>query len=284
MELARPECLIRMESVFPSMNTAEKKAAEFILGNGERVLNMTISEVASESGVSETTIFKLCRNLDYGGFRDFKLALARQSYPKLTKTYLPVKKTDDAETVARKVFSLTNQSLEDTLNVLNFDDVERAYEALKNARRVLVMALSTSRSTAIFTSDKFSFLGIDSQYVIDIHLQAMKASLMTPKDVFLGFSRSGDTRDIIEVTQVAKKTGATTIGVTNNPRSYFAKLVDIKLIARSRDTRFRNDILASRVEHFSIVDMLFTLLAVRNMPRANRFYKKINSAATPKQY
>lgn len=284
MELARPECLIRMESIFPSMNTAEKKAAEFILDNGERVLNMTISDVASESGVSETTIFKLCRTLDYGGFRDFKLALARQSYPQLTKTYLPVKKSDDAETVARKVFSLTTQSLEDTLKVLDFDEVERAYLALKTARKVLVMALSTSRPTAIFAADKFSLLGIDSQYVTDIHYQAMKAVLMTSKDVFLGFSRSGDTRDIIEAAQVAKKAGGTTIGVTNNPRSYFAKLVDIKLIARSRDTRFRNDILASRVEHFSVVDMLFTLLAVRNMPRATRLYKKINTVATPKQY
>jgi hypothetical protein len=51
MALARPDCLIKLESVCRSL--------EFILANGERVLDMTISDVASLSGVSETTIFKL---------------------------------------------------------------------------------------------------------------------------------------------------------------------------------------------------------------------------------
>ena len=103
MALARPDCLIKIESVCRSLNAAERKAAEFILANGDRVLEMTISDMASQSGVSETTIFKLCRTLDYGGFRDFKLALARQSITHITKPYEPVSKTDDARAIASKV-------------------------------------------------------------------------------------------------------------------------------------------------------------------------------------
>jgi DNA-binding MurR/RpiR family transcriptional regulator len=266
------------------MNAAEKKAAEFILANGERVLDMTISDVATVSGVSETTIFKLCRTLGYGGFRDFKLAFARQSVSQISKPYEPAKQTDDAKTVAQKVTNVTVEILQDTLKVLDFDELERACTSLKKARKVFVMALSISRSTAIFAADKLSFFGIDAYHVIDTHLQAIRASLMTPKDVLLGFSRSGDTRDLIDVTQIAKTQGAKTIGVTNNPRPYFAKMVDIKLIARSKDTRFRNDILASRIEHLSIVDVLYTMMAVRNKSRASKLFKKINEAAAPKQY
>ena len=284
MELTRPDCIIKLESVCPSLNAAEKKAAEFILANGVRVLDMTISDVAAVSGVSETTIFKLCRTLDYGGFRDFKLALARQSVSQISKPYEPAKKKDNAETIAQKVMSISVEILQETLKVLDFDELERAYTALKNARKVLVMALSISRSTAIFAADKLSFFGIDAHYVIDIHLQAIRASLMTPKDILLGFSRSGDTRDLIDVTQIAKNLGAKTIGVTNNPRSYYAKMVDIKLIARSKNTRFRNDILASRIEHLSIIDVLYTMMAVRNKRRASELFKKIDEAATPKQY
>ena len=154
----------------------------------------------------------------------------------------------------------------------------------ENARKVLVMALSVSRSTAIFAAEKLAFFGIDAQYVIDVHLQAIKASLMTRKDVLLGFSRSGDTRDLIDVTQIGKNLGATTIGVTNNPHSYFAKMVDIKLITRSRDTRFRNDVLASRIEHLSVVDVLYTMMALRNKKRADSHFKKIFEAAVPKLY
>ena len=284
MAMARPDCLIKLESVCRSLNTAERKAAQFILANGERVLDMTISDVASLSGVSETTIFKLCRTLDYGGFRDFKLALARQSVTHITKPYEPIRKTDDAKAIASKVFSITIETLEDTLKVLDYDELEKAFTALKNARKVLAMALSISRSTAIFAAEKLAFFGIDAQYVIDVHLQAIKASLMTPKDVLLGFSRSGDTRDLIDVIKIGKNLGVTTIGVTNNPRSYFAKMVDIKLIARSKDTRFRNDVLASRIEHLSVIDVLYTMMAVRNKRRADEHSKKIIEAAVPKLY
>ena len=284
MSLSRPDCLIKLESVCLSLNAAERKAAEFILANGEHVLDMTISDMASLSGVSETTIFKLCRTLGYGGFRDFKLALARQSVTSIAEPYEPVKKADDAKAIASKVFSITIESLEDTLKILDCDELEKAYTALKSARKVLVMALSISRSTAIFAAEKLAFFGIDAQYVIDAHLQAIKASLMTSKDVFLGFSRSGDTRDLIDVAQIAKNLGATTIGVTNNPHSYFAKMVDIKLIARSRDTRFRNDVLASRIEHLSVIDVLYTMMALRNKKRADAHFKKIFEAAVPKLY
>ena len=72
--------------------------------------------------------------------------------------------------------------------------------------------------------------------------------------------------------------------MTNNPRSYFAKMVDIKLIARSKDTRFRNDVLASRIEHLSVIDVLYTMMAVRNKRRADEHCKKIIEAAVPKLY
>ena len=95
----------------------------------------------------------------------------------------------------------------------------------------------------------------------------MRASLLGPRDVLFAFSRSGDTRDIIDATQAAKTAGATIIGVTNNPRSFFAKLVNIKLVMKSRESRFRNDLLATRIEHLSVVDALFTALASREPAR-----------------
>ena len=280
----RPGCLIKIESLLRSMNEAEKKVAQFILGNPEKVLEMTISEVAAESGVSESTVFKLCRTIDYGGFRDFKMALARQGVVPIPKPFAPVKKTDDAKAIARKVLNITIETLEDTLNVLDFDELERAYLALKKAQKVLVISLSVSRTTAVFAADKLSFFGIDAQAVVDLHLQAMRAALLTPKDVLLAFSRSGDTRDVVEAVQIAKGRGAITIGITNNPRSYFAKTVDIKLIVALKDTRFRDDVLASRIEHLAIVDVLYTMLAARNRNRAQIHHRRILDASVSKQY
>jgi DNA-binding MurR/RpiR family transcriptional regulator len=268
----------------PSLNNAEKKSAQFILDNAKRVAEMTISELATESGASESTVFRLCRVLDYSGFRSFKIDMARQGVVPESVPMEPVQQGDDLKAITHKVFNITIQSLQETLQVLDYGEMERAYLALKNAEKVLIIALSVSRTSAIVAADKFYFAGLDVTAETDIHFQTMRASLLSSRDVLFAFSRSGDTRDIIEASQVAKNAGATIIGVTNNPRSFFAKLVDIKLIVKSTETRFRNDLPATRIEHLSIVDALFTALASRESERATTRYKPMHDAALSKQY
>jgi DNA-binding MurR/RpiR family transcriptional regulator len=244
---------------------------------------MTISELATESSVSESTVFRLCRVLDYPGFRSFRIDMARQGVVLEAVPQEPVQPNDDMEAITNKVFHITIQTLQETLQVLDFAEMERAYLALKNAAKVLIIALSVSRTSAMIAADKFYFAGLDATAETDIHFQIMRAGLLTPRDVLFAFSRSGDTRDIIEATQAAKAAGATIIGVTNNPRSFFAKLVDIKLVVKSRESRFRNDLLATRIEHLSVVDALFTALASRDTTRANARYKPMYDVVLGKQ-
>ena len=283
MPAPKAEVLLRIENLLRSLNSAEKKTAQFILDNPERVAEMTISELATESSVSESTVFRLCRVLDYPGFRSFRIDMARQGVVLEAVPQEPVQPNDDMEAITNKVFHITIQTLQETLQVLDFSEMERAYLALKNAAKVLIIALSVSRTSAMIAADKFYFAGLDATAETDIHFQIMRAGLLTPRDVLFAFSRSGDTRDIIEATQAAKAAGATIIGVTNNPRSFFAKLVDIKLVVKSRESRFRNDLLATRIEHLSVVDALFTALASRDTTRANARYKPMYDVVLGKQ-
>ena len=281
-----PDCLAKIKVYLRSLNTAEKKVAKYILESPENVLNMTISEVAAESAVSESTVFKLCRTLDFNGFRDFKITLARQYQgpDPISISSEPIKRTDSAESIAYKTFQFSIDALANSLKTLDYAELERACEALKKARRVLVISIGISRTTSVFAADKFSFFGIDAMAAMDAHVQAMRASLLTPKDVLFAFSRSGDTRDIIETVKIAREKGATIIGVTNNPRSYFAKLLDIQLLVESKDSKFRWDVLASRIEHFCLVDTIYMLLAARSQKRASVCFENVQHAAAIKQF
>ena len=281
-----PDCLAKMKAYLRSLNTAEKKVAKYILRKPGNVLNMTISELAAESSVSESTVFKLCRTLDFSGFRDFKITLARQYQGSVSFSIAdePIKKTDSAESITHKSFQFSIDALNNTLKTLDYSELDRACKALKDARRVLVISIGISRTTSIFAADKFSFFGIDAVAVTDAHVQVMRASLLGPKDVLFAFSRSGDTRDTIEAVKIAKGKGATIIGVTNNLRSYFAKLLDIQLLVESKDSKFKWDVLASRIEHFCVVDAIYMLLAARSHKRASAYFENVKNAAAIKQY
>ena len=206
------------------------------------------------------------------------MALARQGVTPQNEPSEPIKMTDDARIITQKVFHNTIEILQDTITLLDYNEMERAYDVLKNTRKVLVIALAVSRTFAIYAADKLSFFGIEAQAETDLYLQTLKAAMLKEGDVLLALSRSGDTRDIIAATQIAKEKGAVTIGIIGNPRSYFAKVVDIKLFVKSKDTRFRDDLLASRIEHIAVVDTLYTMLAARNRERGEHYHSMLIEA------
>ena len=59
-----------------SADRTMSRLAEWIIGNQTRVASLSISSLASEIGVSETTVFRFCKLLGLSGYKDLRLALA----------------------------------------------------------------------------------------------------------------------------------------------------------------------------------------------------------------
>ena len=60
-----------------TLRKSEQKVADYVLANPNEVIHMRIVDLASEAQVSEPTVVRFCRALDYDGFQDFKLTLAQ---------------------------------------------------------------------------------------------------------------------------------------------------------------------------------------------------------------
>lgn len=56
---------------------AEKKIADYIMNNGSKVIEMTISELAESAGTSEATISRFCKKCNMKGFHHLKITLAK---------------------------------------------------------------------------------------------------------------------------------------------------------------------------------------------------------------
>lgn len=57
------------------MTLRENEIANFVLKNPEFIVNNTITNIANEVGVSETSINRFCKKIGYKGFQDFKIAM-----------------------------------------------------------------------------------------------------------------------------------------------------------------------------------------------------------------
>ena len=54
----------------------EQSIADYVLEHGKDVLSMSISTLAQECNVVDSTVFRFCRTLGVSGYRDFRTALA----------------------------------------------------------------------------------------------------------------------------------------------------------------------------------------------------------------
>ncbi len=257
------DCLVHVRSRYPSLFKAQQKVAVYVLKNPERVINMSISEVSKESGVADSTVVRFCQDLGYKGYQEFKVNLAKSLVLPEHYIHEDISLEDDTDTIIDKLISSDINGLKDTKRVLEREEVEKAVDAMVQARRIEFYAVGSSSPIALDAYFRFLKIGKDARMVTDPHIAAVSAKSITTEDVAVGISYSGSSKDTVEVMKYATESGAVTIGITNFEKSPLTKYCDINLVCVARETTFRNESMASRIAQLSLVDILYTGVAIK---------------------
>ncbi len=267
-----------------ALRDSERKVAEHLLTHFQEAINLPITELAEQVGVSEATIVRMCKKLGFRGFQELKIKLALEIVQPIHILNEEILEEDDMETIAKKIFEYNKQAMESTSHVLSSRELERAVDAISGANQIQIYGVAGSWPVAADAAHKFMKIGKPIAAYQDTHMQAMAASLLGPGDVVLGISHSGSSRDIIEAVGLAKAAGATTIGITHYARTPLDKVLDIKLATCSNETMYRIEGISSRVAQLSIIDALFIGVSLRDFNRVADNIKKTREAIVPKRY
>jgi DNA-binding MurR/RpiR family transcriptional regulator len=279
-----PGCLVRIQNIYSSLRESEKKAADYIKNNYKDIIHLTITELAEKSGTSESTIVRLCKSLDYKGFQELKINLAQDTIQPSHQIHEALEKDDDIYTIKQKVFHADIQALYDTLQVLNDQEFKKAVDLIASANKLEFYGIGGSGSVALDAQHKFLKIGFKSFAYVDSNLQAMSASLLQEGDVVVGISHSGASQSLIESLEIAKKTGASIIAITNYSKSPILKVSDVVLFTASKETAFKSDAMSSRIAELAIIDALFVAVAFTNYDKSFEGIKKTRNATASKKY
>ena len=88
----------------------------------------------------------------------------------------------------------------------------------------------------------------------------MQAALMTKKDIVIGISHSGYSKETIQALSIAKKNGATTVSITHNLRSPLTLVSDYVLTSGNRQGQLQGDSIGTKISQLFILDLIYTLL------------------------
>lgn len=279
-----PGFLVRIRTIYSSLRDSEKKIADYINENYKDIMNLTITELAEKSGTSESAVVRLCKGLGYKGFQEFKIKAAQDVIQPSQQIHEAIEREDDLITIKEKVFNAHIQTLIDTLEILNNEELEKAVDLIANANKLEIYGEGGSGVVALDAQHKFLKIGLKSFAYLDSDLKAMSASLLQKGDVVVGISHSGVSRNLIESLEIAKKAGASIITITNYSKSLILKVSDVVLFTISKETAFKSYAMSSRIAELSIIDALVMGVAFRRFEESILNVQKTRDATFSKKY
>ncbi|NEE03246.1 MurR/RpiR family transcriptional regulator [Phytoactinopolyspora halotolerans] len=260
--------VVRARALLPSLPPAEQRVARRVIDDPVGVSVFTIAELAHACGTSRTTVTRFCRALGFSGYPELRLRLATEAgRAERVDRERPVSgdiNPDDALTdVVEKIAFADARAVEDTASQLDTAVLGRVIDAVVDARRVDIYGVGASAFVALDFQQKLHRVGRVAYAWSDTHAALTSAALLTDRDVAVGVSHSGTTQDTIDALAEARSRGATTVALTNFPRSAICAVADLVLTTAARETTFRSGATASRLAQLTVVDCVFVGVAQR---------------------
>jgi DNA-binding MurR/RpiR family transcriptional regulator len=282
--------LQQLKDIFYRLQGAQRKLGIFILENFNYVYNLTITELSRQSGVSETTIIRLCRDLGYKGYTNFRLAMASTDSTLRSQMVLGsdipsnLNKDDSSATIARKVIQSNIDVLMELNDSLDEKAIEEAAAAIANCRMLQVYGVGSSAGVSVDSSQRFMRAGVVTSPIFDSHIQISAALQLNSSDVALGISYSGSTRETIDALDAAKSVGATTICMTTFPNSPITQKANIQLITPVVNVPIHKETVASRVAQLAMIDILCVLIIMQKPDNIIDYSNKLEKALKKRRY
>lgn len=258
----------RVRAASGSLPPAEARAVQALLARGAGVIHASVSEIAAAAETGVGTVVRACQSLGFKGFQAAKIALAQDLLPLDERPQEDISNADEPLEVLVKLAGSSGEALRRATASVSAADLARAIELLANARRVLCLGVGTSAPLAQDAAYRLTTIGIDADAPPDVHVQHVRARLLSVADVAMAVSHTGATQETLGAVRGAKEAGARVIAVTSFSTTPLTELADVALVAGGLETSYRVEAMTSRLAHLLVIDSLYTCLVLAEPQRA----------------
>ena len=246
----------------------EQKIVEFLKANGDSFLSDTITELSEKAGVSDATMVRFCKHLEYKGYQDFKMRMAREMLP-VEQQYNPeLSRSDDSTTVCSKIFNSEMSVLSRTMLEMRVQELDKIVDMLCSADRIVLFGTGGSLNVAKDALHKFMKIGLMVYVYEDIDLQHMAASLLHAGDLAIAISHSGSNVNVLRCMETAAAGGAGTIALTGLGKNPIAKVADMTVHIAAEKTIYQSESVSTRIAQLAVIDTLAAMAAFRDYDRS----------------
>ena len=253
--MAEQSCIYLIHSLRDSFSGKEKIVADYILSRPSEAVHPSIEELASNIGISVSTLLRFVKKLGYEGYQQFRIALATETLTPESR-YYETSVTDSEDPVA-VAFSAARSALDMTEKLLNGKQVAEVARLACIAPVFYIFGLGGSGVVARDAVHKLIRSGLRCQTAEDFHLQLMMASQAKREDLALVISNTGANKDSLAIVDVLKRSGCQVAAITTYPRSPLARVADFLLLSAAPGASVISEAFSARIAHLAIIDSLY---------------------------
>ncbi|MBP6083580.1 MAG: SIS domain-containing protein [Providencia sp.] len=261
--------------LLPRLAENQRKIAQFILENPEKVLNLSSQQLAETLDVSQSAIVKFSQKIGVKGYPALKLALSeiigRQQLDDVNPhiaLHNRIAQEDNLMVVAQKLAMEKNYSITETTKHIDFKLFEKIVNTIDKSQRVQIVGIGGSGLTAKDLSYKLQKIGITTLVETDHHVQIAAALTLNSNDTQIVISFTGKRKDMLTAASIARKQGATIVAITRDRHSPLAQLSDYILESIAEENEWRSSSISSRTAQNTLTDLLFMALLQKREAKA----------------
>ncbi|MGM0209010.1 hypothetical protein IGI96_003534 [Enterococcus sp. DIV0421] len=280
--MQRPVNLIlKIQTQYNQFTKAEKKIADYVLSYKENIIYMSITELANVCAVGETSVYRFCRTMEFGGYQEFKMELSLYLASNRTEN---IEKENQEFRIEKERMKRQIDAVEETYQLLDMRSIIRVVEMMEEANSIFFFGVGGSAQTAQDFWSKFLRITSKVRIIQDAHLQAMATSLLTEKDLVFLVSYSGATKDIVNIADIAKGVNAHVVGITRYQKSPLTKYTDEILLCGSKESPLEGGSLTVKTSQIYLLDLLYTIYYKRNKESSIKNQHKSSQAVVDKLF
>lgn len=234
---------------YQTLSKTEKKVAEFVVEHNTELLNIHIQELADKIDVSVATITRFCKKIGAKSFVEFKILLRDA-----------VEQKDDTHDAINTVNQIYESVIKSTNSLTNIGQYETACDWISKANRIHIFGIGSSGLSAEELKLRLSRMGFSVDTHTDSHAMIITSSILSKEDLLIAISSSGQTKEIIDGIEMAKRKRARVISITSYSETPLAQNSDLMLYTSSIKPHQANGFLNSQLSILYSVDVLSMLL------------------------
>lgn len=266
-------------------SASEAIIINYILEHGENIKDMSASYIAHETYTSAPLLVRIAKKLGYSGWNSFKEAYLKElEYLYASQEIdasIPFVVSDDFMTIAHNISKLQIETIQDTISLLNHDDLFNAMRILRDAEEIDVYGISDKVLLAQLFAEKLFFIHKNTHICSLPGDAKVQAAMSNQKHCAILISYSGQTEFVLKIAHILKEKKTPMIAITSIADNELARLANVALRISSREmlhTKIGD--FASSTSVKCILDILygciFSLDYKRNLDEKIHFAKEID--------